>query len=443
MPVAPAESATSSPPPRWLGAALLGVGLLSALLGRVELPLLGVGVPNLSLPLVGAMLLWLHRGEWGGVWRRVASFGVATGLLYGWALVASALGLFPSISLYYWVKYLGYPIFGVGVLVLIADPARKRGATLVMHGFLLLLAAVGIWEAVDPTASIFTVLRTEGSREIFPRVASLLVWPNQFGIVMGVGLVAGEILRHRGVIRGLWYGTSQLLFAVGVVQSGSRNAWATLGVGLALMAWRGFVPRRRIAGVSAAATVLLLVLPVSAYQLGLSRDALPVAHGLLSPQARADPSLSLVRESADLRVQLWRMVIDILRHEPLTGIGLEIFQLKVGEAVMHQVGFNAHSLPLNIAAELGLIGLGFFVFWGYRLWHSRAPGDRLSQTALVLLFGGQAVDCFVYDAGFMAVLVFFVASALSPGGPSDTCPGLQYPRASSASRSAFEGEAAG
>jgi O-antigen ligase len=281
-----------------------------------------------------------------------------------------------------------------------------------VHAFLLVLACIGIIEVIFPQSAFFAAFRTEGSLSIYPRVASLLGWPNQFGVLMAVGVVLTELLRRRGFIERRFGLLCTFVFLTQVAQSGSRNAWLTLVGALFWMAARRMLPAKRAAALGALFIAIVLILPVSARQTGLWD--LPWAPDRFDDQPWT-PSLSHPSLSLSLRTRLWREAAREIRNHPVSGLGLEVFEIEVGPRVMGRRGFNAHNLALNITAELGFVGLAFALAIGVQLFRSRSRDSDAAEAALVTMLGGQMLDCFVHDATFMSLLYFFAASFVWQG----------------------------
>jgi O-antigen ligase len=391
---------------------LFGLLLAGSLCVEVKLPIVGVGMSNLVVPASAIAMIALLRRGLADLWLRQR--GPVTALLAfsAWALVASLLGEMPRASAYYWVKFnllgLAMPAF----LLLVADDRRRWSATRLAHGFLLGLAALGVVEAFFPESALFVLFRTDGSLSISPRVASLLGWPNQFGVLMAVGVVLTEQLRRRELVGPRLGWICLVVFLTQAAQSGSRNSWLTLLGALVWMAARRMMPARRAAGLGALFVAIVLILPVSARQTGLWDHSW--SPGRFDDQPWT-PSLSSPGLSLSLRTQLWREAVHEIREHPVAGLGLEVFEIEVGPRVMGRRGYNAHNLALNIAAELGLVGLALALVVGVQLVRTRSPDTDLAEAALVTMLGGQVLDCFVHDPTFMGVLYFFAAAFVWQG----------------------------
>ena len=391
---------------------LFGLLLAGSLCVEVKLPVVGVGLSNLVVPAAAIAIIVLFRRSIADVWPRQKGPVTALLVFSAWALVASLFGEMPRTSVYYWVKFnllgLAVPAF----LLLVADDRRRWFATRFAHGFLLGLAALGVVETFFPESALFALFRTDGSLSITPRVASLLGWPNQFGVLMAVGIVLTELLGRRGFFGPRLGWLCIAVFLTQAAQSGSRNSWLTLLGALVWMAARRMVPARRAAGVGALFIVIVLMLPVSARQTGLWDHSWSPARFDDQPWT---PSLSSPGLSLSLRTQLWREAVLEIRDHPVAGLGLEVYEIEVGPRVMGRRGFNAHNLALNVAAELGLVGLALAFVVGVQFVRSRSPDTDLAEAALVTMLGGQILDCFVHDATFMSLLYFFAAAFVWQG----------------------------
>ncbi len=393
---------------------LLVLLLLGSLCTELKMPFVHIGLSNLLIPLAAVGIIAFYRGSIGDGWAGHQRLLTALAVFSTWALVASLLGVMPATSAYYWVKYnllgLAVPAF----LLLLSDERRRWQATRLVHAFLLVLALIGIVEVIFPGSALFLAFRTDGSLSIYPRVASLLGWPNQFGVLMAVGVVLTELLRRRGLVERRPGLLCTAIFLTQVAQSGSRNAWLTLLGALVWMAVRRMLPAKRAAGLGVLFCAVVLILPVSARQTGLWE--LSWAPDRFSDQPWT-PSLSHPGLSLSLRTRLWNEAVEEIRRRPASGLGLEVFEIEIGPRVMGRRGFNAHNLVLNITAELGFVGLALALAVGWRLLRSRSPDTAVAEAVLVTMLGGQVLDCFVHDATFMSVFYFFAASFVWQGRP--------------------------
>ncbi len=408
---------TSLPTPGVVGydETLLALMLVASTTSELKVPYLGVGLHNLVIPLIALLLVHRHRRHLAELCAGRAALLAALAALAGWALLVSVGAAEPSLSLRYWLKAMVWAAGGVGAAALVADSRRHARAWRVLFAFFTGLAVLGVVEAMAPASPLFGLFRSDGSLSIYPRVASILAWPNQYGVLMAVTAVVGQSVAGRGLL-----GPRAALVVAGlaltqVAQSGSRNAWLVLAAGLALAVVRGHLSPRRGLVVGAVFVAVVLILPVSFRQTGLfTGQARAPAAFILADELAASTSLSHPSLSLSLRRQLWHEAVREIRAHPVAGIGLDHFQRFVGVRVMGRPGYNAHNLGLNLAAELGLVGLALAVVAALLLVRARAPGNHLATTALAMIVASQVIDCFAYDSAFMTVTAVVVASLLAP-----------------------------
>jgi O-antigen ligase len=389
--------------------------LAGSLGAALRIPGLGIG---LALPMIGGVSLLLLVPRWDDALRllrlqRVAVWcAVAT---WAWLAVAAALSPRPLVAWEAWLKIGIFGLAGVAVAAVCADRNRRRVVVDTVLVFLTLLALFGIAEAVWPQNLMLQVLRSESSLSITPRVASLLPWPNQFGVLMVFALAVLEVrrpeLRSRAVMWAL-----RVLFLSQVAQSGSRNAWLVLGGALVVLVAFRIAPAKRAALLVLVFVVIGLTLPVPARQAGLRRGSwLPPANRIIHEPRGWSPSLSPAEQSFSLRSKLWREARSTIARHPLTGIGPGVFQATGGVEVMGREGFNTHNLGLEIGAAGGAVGVvlaGATVL----LLVLGAPRPRRRWVApLLVLGGGQVLDCFLHDPTFSVLLAVSVALFITLG----------------------------
>ncbi len=210
----------------------------------------------------------------------------------------------------------------------------------------------------------------------------------------------------------LWWLGLVPVFAVGALLSGSRGGlFAALGVGLAA-AWQGLrrLPPRRILH---AAFWIIVLSGITWYSTG-SR---------LGP-VLADRFIKTTFEDryTSGRDQLFTAAGELFLEHPLFGAGLDGFHALTFSSLGAEY---AHSLPLTVAAEGGLVGLSLFALalillvreYRGRLKQSPASSRRAAAycgafIGLASLFSGS-----YYDSRFMWIFLILAAAPLST--PSD------------------------
>lgn len=327
------------------------------------------------------------------------------------AALADAAGVVIILALAWWVAFFA----GGG--------AGRPAPVLWLLGGILLAVAVG--------------RATAGRPEVVPRIVALailgaiaLTWPGALG-------PAGAPLGYanaNGTLAGL--GALMAVGAAGTSRSvGERNAWLGLGVGFGAAtavtgSWAGLI--------SLSAALLLLVLsavarwPAAVIVGGLI--VLSLGLGLTSAIAAGDDPAGL-GERTGVRGELWVAAADLAAEHPGRGIGPGMF------AELNPVTDDAdlrwaHHGYLQVAAELGFVGLGLvlaLIGWvSCRLWIAsvRAPVRSAFGGAAVLVVGLHATVDYVWHvpAVLLVLAVVIGAATGEPRGEGSNTPGVRLSR---------------
>lgn len=203
------------------------------------------------------------------------------------------------------------------------------------HGFDLRLSAHGLWDTPIPAAHAVGALAILGA----------LLLPDLRGA------------RHYLLVY-LLVGLSALGFMLFLISSQTRGVWVALLATL-LFICAIDLNRRHVA-------FLLLVLAV------LSAVFLINAEFLL-------------QRGASYRPQLWQGGIDLIRQNPLMGLGFDAYSITIAE--LARSFKHPHNLFLDVGVRLGLIGLALFMLlWGCAAWRGwRHRHEPLGKALLALL----------------------------------------------------------
>ena len=150
---------------------------------------------------------------------------------------------------------------------------------------------------------------------------------------------------------------------------------------------------------------------------------------LLCAAALIIHSFSLPERSANLRAEIWRSALAQFADAPITGKGLFAFGRHSGPYLSippAQSYAHAHNLPLNVAAELGILGLlalGATLLLTarrfHRVWQLKTGDDRLDWLFFVAALVGFGAHHLVDVTAMMpAVALLGIASLLLAFDPS-------------------------
>lgn len=168
-----------------------------------------------------------------------------------------------------------------------------------------------------------------------------------------------------------------VVLGYGFVYSGSRGALAAMIAALAATAVAVLGMRRARRGiVAAAATLALLVAAVSV----LVPQSVELMNKRMNQVSLDAPGVGV----AGARVSLGREAWDVFTAHPLTGVGIGGFSLAVGYADSER-GVYPHNILLELASELGLVGLGAFLLLAGLALRQIGQALRRGRFALVIL----------------------------------------------------------
>ena len=223
-------------------------------------------------------------------------------------------------------------------------PWLPKALALIAIGLASVFALVGVWqEATKELLFYGPQLEVANAYSPFFRVTSLFSDPSLYGRHVVLGFAVLLVLLWAGRIHLAAAAALMALMFAGLYFSYSQSSWAALFVvAAAVTIVAGDRTARRAV---AAATVAALL----------------VAAGFVVVQAR-DKSIS---ELTSGRWQRAELTIDVVREQPLIGVGLGA-QPKVSRELgagqgAREARFVSHTTPLTVAAELGLLGVALYV----------------------------------------------------------------------------------
>lgn len=278
------------------------------------------------------------------------------------------------------------------LLSIVNSKKRFDGLINALSILVLLVSVFGLYQFLTLEGLNFTWWAAEIASR---RIVSFLVYPNALGLLLGP-LLALLIFLPKNKLRiyALCFGLPALYLSF------SRGAWlalfvTVLGVGLLTPHWKKLLLAGFVAG------LLILMIPYSRNKL--------VELALLS-----DPSQTS-------RFILWESAIDLIKKNPINGVGLMGFheaykKYPLGpDGVVHNY---PHNIILNFWLEIGLSGLiaflGIVIYFYKIVWRLLKTNVRTialaggASMAVILLHGLVDAPYFKNDLAVIFWLVFAI-----------------------------------
>lgn len=387
---------------------VVGLAVLAATVLRLEWAVLAyvaaepfgdllTGLSPSSMKLVGVVLFaaWLVRlvtAERAPALRQPVV--VAVGCLVLVLLASAVVSGVPATGTEVLGRYLSY----LGVLVVLVDTMR--------HG-LAPLRVAAVFAASCTAAAVVglgTFLAAEDGRASGP-----MNDPNDFAFYLVCALPFAVVLwRRGGRDRHLWAGAAVLLL-LATLATFSRGALLAVVVMLVVASVLGLLRVRHLAVGAAALGVLVALVVVLGGGL--------VQRSLEEKQHVADANI-------DSRFTTWTMAAQMTADRPLLGQGPGGYRAQADQYVPAGVTDTTHAevphqMYLDVASELGLVGLAAFlaVIGAGLVGAGRAArsGDALGTAVCVSTAGVLVAACFLSEQYYLPVwLVAGLGAALAP-----------------------------
>ncbi|OGB75334.1 hypothetical protein A2810_01620 [candidate division Kazan bacterium RIFCSPHIGHO2_01_FULL_49_10] len=365
-----------------ISVALIGGQLLRFSVGGFTVTALDVAVVGWAIFWLGDLLIWRHHYPIPiFLWWGIGFVGVALISTIGALRWIGPLELAVAIS--YLVRWVAYAILVYSGYAL-ARSARILSALGLMFG---LIAALGIIQWL--VASDVSFLERFGWDPHQGRLVATFLDPNFVGGFLAIGvaliipqLLAGKTMRHR------WYwGVLLALSVAGIYLTFSRSALLALLIVIGVM---GILRYRWFA----AALLVVVLISCAASPRWVERSQGVVA----------------VDQTAQYRIESWRAGFNIIRHEPILGVGFNTLpdtRARYGYWPEGHASSGFDSSLLTIGATTGGLGLLFYLgllgsaLWlAWRKWRSAKSPIALSFIAatLALIFHSLFVNSLLYPS---------------------------------------------
>ncbi|MBX9258522.1 O-antigen ligase family protein [Desmonostoc muscorum CCALA 125] len=386
--------------------------LFSSLLGRVKFPGLNIGIHYLLLPAFSFGIISLSLKDTRELIKKNKIILISLGLLYLWMWVSSLLSQFPTIAITYSLKYSSYFILFFAFLVLTFKKLKTSSLTFYYRCILYLLQIIAIFgflEALVPNHWIFELLKFPS---FYPQIGSIMQNPNQFGVIMGIGLCLSLILEKQNKISQIELYISEFLFLICLAFSASRNAWIIFIFGIIILLICKIINFKKMIFIMSLWLFCILSIPVSTYRIGLGDSKIfplinlffanPIEIALPSPVGTA---LS--------RFALWQAALSETIKRPVTGIGIGVFAEYIGVKVFGAKGFHAHNIFLNVLVEQGVPGLLIFSNFLVKIASKVKYANPVAIVPIMMFLASQIPDFFAEDYTFTTIEFYFLAAAIN------------------------------
>lgn len=323
------------------------------------------------------------------VWA-LAALALWTALSALWGPAGPALRVAPLAALY------------AGAL-LAAEQVDRRLLLRLTWGVCVLVAASGI-------AAVALGVAPDAPGPESSRLAWPLGYANGLGLVAATGVLLSFLLPRRAALSG------GAVCAAALALTFSRTAILAGLVGLVVLAaLRGRIPRPAAIAGGLALAILAVAL------------AQPLAARFAAPAPDERDARRLLDVTGHGRAELWRSAREQGSDAPLAGNGAGTWARGyVEETGRLAAPANAHSLPLETFAELGLVGVALLA--AFLVLAARGARREPVAAAVIAAWAVQSAADWVWQLPAATLPMLFAAAALAPG--EDSCSEQLSPRPS-------------
>ncbi len=386
--------------------------LFSSLLGRIKFPGINIGIHYLLIPAFSFGLISLFLNLIPEILKKHKPILISISLLYLWMWVSSLTSSFPSTAINYTIKYTTYFIVFFAFLVLTFENVKTSSLTFYYRCILYLLQMIAIFgflEALFPNHWIFELLKFPS---YYPQIGSIMQNPNQFGVIVSIGLCLSLILEKQKNISKFELYISGFIFLISLALSASRNAWLVFIFGMFILLIYKVISIRKMIFIISLWLLCIISIPVSTYRIGLGNSKIfPLINLFLTDHS--DIVLPSPVGTALSRFALWQAAIIETIKRPITGIGVGVFAEHIGVKVFGVKGYHAHNIFLNVLVEQGIIGLFLFTSFLAQIAFKAKYANPVNVIPIIMFLASQMPDVFVEDYTFTTIEFYFLAAAMN------------------------------
>lgn len=403
---------------------ILALLLLSSILSRVQFPFFKINSHYVFFLVFSLTLLYLNLTSFKPVFNYHKNSLFLLGLLYLWMWVGALVSQFPTTAIKYTLISSIYFVLFVLILCITFTKNEKYLYHRIVFRFLVFLALFGCLQYLFPDLGVFNVI-TYKFDAFYPRISSFMQWPNQFAVVMAIGVSLAIILyKYRAIsIHEACLGS--VLFIVTISLSGSRNGWLMLSLVIGLLWLYQVIKLRGVVIITALWIFSMLFFPVPTYRLGIKDSPIFPLTNTLMTNVGVEPEITLknpqlktkvlVSETPGRLLLIKNATKEIIQR-PLTGAGLGVFAEQIESqswgGTWGGKGVHTHNLILNILVELGIPGLLIAIALIVSLLKKAKLNRAITTIPVIILFASQMADYFMlHDSTFTLLFIYFLAEA--------------------------------
>lgn len=381
--------------------------LFSSLLRRINLPYLNISIHYLLLPIFGISLILFNSEYILPFLRQQKKFLISIGILYLWMWICSIFSPFPITAITYSIKYSVYLILLFAFLLLTYVKNKLFFYYHCILHLLQLIAIFGFVEALFPNLEIFTLLKFPS---FYPQIGSIMQNPNQFGVIMVIGLCLTLILAKQNHISQIELYINEFIFIVALALSASRNSWLMFILAIILLYLYRIISIKTSIFIMGFCLFCILFFPVSTYRLGLGNSPIFPIFNLFATNP-IETKIASPTSTALSRLKIWQSAISEIVKRPLTGIGIGTFAEHIGIKIFGVKGMHTHNIFLGISTELGITGLMIFMNFLKTLINKIKFTNPMATIPITIFLFSQLFDFFIEDYTFTTIELFCLAAA--------------------------------
>jgi O-antigen ligase len=395
--------------------------LFSSLLSRLKIPYTNLSVNYLFFSLLALFLFILNFNSFKKAILDNKKSLVLLVFLYIWIWLCALFSNFLSTAVKYTTISSIYFVLFIVFLGINYKNKDKISYFILTFRLIIFISALGIIQYFFPSLGLFKVL-TYKLDSFYPRISSLMQWPNQFAVVMAIGVSLAFILyKNRGISKFEFY-LSLVLFIADISLALSRNGWLMLFLVIFLLWLYKIINVKEIIIIMSIWLFCMLLFPLPTYRLGIKDSNVFPLMNTVMHRGGGEPKITVqnptvkaaaIASEPSARTTLAKEAIGNIIKRPFTGVGLGVFAEHIqSSSSWGGKGVHTHNLVLNILVELGIPGFLLSLAFIWSLLKKAKLNKAIISIPVIIIFASQITDYFMlHDSTFTVLTVYFLAEA--------------------------------